>query len=339
MLNPLMWSFTSLNSYSLQLHLPPSPSTRQQPQCYRDQWPPWPAQPQAHQQAWPGRRMAAPSLPLPPSLSTHQEARLRSLWAVHLLVMLGVTHVLLPMLVDQQPVTLPLWQCQYQVSNDWFLNLQANLSAWNNYTNMLHFTFVPVLSLCFSFSHHLSGIDQMFQMEPSNTFGVLGQSAVIMCSPPNSVPPAVVQWLKDSVSITDSRFTVSSNGSLLISSVQSGDAGQYTCTATNQHLSITRTSSPAQFQVFGTCLWYIICMCFWLCCIKLRQLYCTIGQFHVTFFSVYVCFMVAMLVYCNIQYSIGEKLFHCHFGEMQAAIAIHCLHMITACPTYANNRW
>ena len=55
-------------------------------------------------------------------------------------------------------------------------------------------------------------------------------------------------------------------------------------------------------------------------------------------FSVYICFMVAMLVYCNIQYSIGEKLFHCHFGEMQAAIAIHCLHMITACPTYANNR-
>ena len=112
--------------------------------------------------------------------------------------------------------------------------------------------------LCFSFSCLLSGIDQMFQMEPSNTFGVLGQSAVIMCAPPNSVPPAVVQWLKDSSPITDSRFTVSSNGSLLISSVQSGDAGQYTCTATNQHLSVTRTSSPAQFQVFGTSLQYII---------------------------------------------------------------------------------
>ena len=129
LLNPLMWSFTSLNSYSLQLHLPPSLSTRQQPQCYRDQWPPWPAQPQAHRQAWPGRRMVALSLPLPPSLSTHQEARLHSLWAVRLLVMLGVTHVLLPMLVDQWPVTLPLWQCQYQVSNDWFLNLQVNRSA------------------------------------------------------------------------------------------------------------------------------------------------------------------------------------------------------------------
>ena len=94
-------------------------------------------------------------------------------------------------------------------------------------------------------------IDLAFQMEPSDTFGVLGQAGLINCQPPNSVPPAVVQWLKDSSPITDSRFTVASNGSLLISSVMSNDAGQYVCTATNQVLDITRTSGAAQFQVFG----------------------------------------------------------------------------------------
>ena len=97
------------------------------------------------------------------------------------------------------------------------------------------------------------GIDMMFQLEPSDTFGILGQTGLISCLPPNSVPPAVVQWLKDSSPITDSRFTVASNGSLLISSVMSDDAGQYVCTATNQVLDITRNSSAAQFQVFGMC--------------------------------------------------------------------------------------
>ena len=88
-------------------------------------------------------------------------------------------------------------------------------------------------------------------MEPSDTFGVLGQAGLINCQPPNSVPPAVVQWLKDSSPITDSRFTVASNGGLLISSVMSVDSGQYICTATNEPLNIIRSSSPVQFPVYS----------------------------------------------------------------------------------------
>ena len=37
-------------------------------------------------------------------------------------------------------------------------------------------------------------------------------------------------------------------------------------------------------------------------------------------FSLHVCFMAAMLVYNNVQYSMGEKYFHCCYGATQLAI-------------------
>ena len=42
--------------------------------------------------------------------------------------------------------------------------------------------------------------------------------------------------------------------------------------------------------------------------------------FHVTSFSVHVHFVAAMLVYYNVQYSMGEKHFHRRYGAMQVAI-------------------
>ena len=42
--------------------------------------------------------------------------------------------------------------------------------------------------------------------------------------------------------------------------------------------------------------------------------------FHVMSFSVHVCYVAAMLVYYNVQYLMGEKHFHRHYGATQAAI-------------------
>ena len=42
--------------------------------------------------------------------------------------------------------------------------------------------------------------------------------------------------------------------------------------------------------------------------------------FHMTSFSVHIRFATAMLVYYNVQYSLGEKHFHRRYGATQAAI-------------------
>ena len=56
---------------------------------------------------------------------------------------------------------------------------------------------------------------------------------------------------------------------------------------------------------------------FWFSIVYLKV---TIEQFHVTSFTVHIRFMAAMLVYYNVQYSMGEKHFHCRYGATQVAI-------------------
>ena len=75
--------------------------------------------------------------------------------------------------------------------------------------------------------------------------------AIIECSPPHSIPPATVSWLKDSQPLSDERFTVLSNGSLYIASVETSDAGQYVCIAVNSLLSISHSSPAVNFSVYG----------------------------------------------------------------------------------------
>lgn len=99
-----------------------------------------------------------------------------------------------------------------------------------------------------------SAFEEIFQLSPQDTFGVLGLTALIDCSPPYSVPPATVSWLKDSQSLPSDRFTVLSNGSLQIMSVENSDAGQYVCVAENSVLGISHSSSAANFSVYGKCI-------------------------------------------------------------------------------------
>ena len=59
-------------------------------------------------------------------------------------------------------------------------------------------------------------------------------------------------------------------------------------------------------------------------------------------FSVHVSFTAAMLVYCNVQYSMGKKHFQCRYGEMQATnrplfAYYNTIIQIIACTTYAND--
>jgi hemicentin len=93
-------------------------------------------------------------------------------------------------------------------------------------------------------------IQQSFELSPQNATVIVGDDAVIDCVPPLSAPPATVSWFRDSSLLTGDQFNVLTNGSLLISSVNLNNDGDYLCTATNQLLDITRTSSLVHLTVY-----------------------------------------------------------------------------------------
>ena len=71
-------------------------------------------------------------------------------------------------------------------------------------------------------------------IEPSTQNAILGLQFILTCVVTYSVPPPSFQWFKDSVRITtDSRVKSFTNGSLIISPVQSTDSGVYMCVAVN----------------------------------------------------------------------------------------------------------
>ena len=88
-------------------------------------------------------------------------------------------------------------------------------------------------------------------LEPPDTTAIIGRDVLIDCTPPLSVPPAIVTWSRDFAQLSDSRFQVQENGSLLISAVQLSDQAMYYCTATNQHLGSSRTSRGAVLTAIG----------------------------------------------------------------------------------------
>ncbi|KAM9842086.1 papilin [Aulostomus maculatus] len=63
-----------------------------------------------------------------------------------------------------------------------------------------------------------------------------GQTARLPCTilPPSALPSVNIQWTKDGQTLSDSRFTRHSDGTLIFGPLQSDDSGVYTCTASTQ---------------------------------------------------------------------------------------------------------
>ncbi|CAL8274293.1 unnamed protein product [Merluccius merluccius] len=64
-----------------------------------------------------------------------------------------------------------------------------------------------------------------------------GQTAKLPCHilPASALPSVNIHWTRDGHTLSDSRITQSSEGTLTIGQLRSGDSGVYTCTAANQN--------------------------------------------------------------------------------------------------------
>ncbi|CAL8283873.1 unnamed protein product [Lota lota] len=64
-----------------------------------------------------------------------------------------------------------------------------------------------------------------------------GQTAVLPCHilPASALSSVTIHWTRDGHTLSDSRITQSSEGTLTIGQLRSGDSGVYTCTASNQN--------------------------------------------------------------------------------------------------------
>ena len=97
----------------------------------------------------------------------------------------------------------------------------------------------------------LLAIENSFVLEPMDTSVVIGQSVIMDCIPPPSVPPAVVLWSRDFSQLNGPRYQVLGNGSLKISEVQLEDGATFHCTATNTVSAVSRTSRGASLTAIG----------------------------------------------------------------------------------------
>lgn len=118
-------------------------------------------------------------------------------------------------------------------------------------------------------------IKEEFRVIPKSDQVVVGDSTVLQCNAPKSLPEATVHWIKDgqqlNLSTSDdhdhlyaqsesglnrdssldawNRLKLLSSGSLRISNVQLTDQGTYTCVANN--MAATRESPPALLTVYS----------------------------------------------------------------------------------------
>ena len=100
-----------------------------------------------------------------------------------------------------------------------------------------------------------AGIESDFSAHPEDTVVHEGETTVLLCSPPLSLPAAAVAWTRDGevldLADSDGRLVLAPSGNLYIVGATPADAGMYRCVATNPVTLTTRRSSHALLTVLG----------------------------------------------------------------------------------------
>lgn len=100
----------------------------------------------------------------------------------------------------------------------------------------------------------LIALGTVFQLSPQDVVATAGDDVRLDCLSPDSNPTAIISWTRDFDQLSSERFSVLSNGSLLISSVATGDQALYHCVATNDLLGTSVTSQGAEVTVLSELL-------------------------------------------------------------------------------------
>ncbi|XP_077098499.1 roundabout homolog 4 isoform X2 [Siphateles boraxobius] len=99
-------------------------------------------------------------------------------------------------------------------------------------------------------SLHIAALREEFRVQPSGAEVVIGEVAMMDCSPPVGHPEPNVTWRKDGIPINNSNEHYSElNGKLIIAPAQKNDSGVYSCIASN--IVGVRESRAARLSVLA----------------------------------------------------------------------------------------